>query len=106
MQSTIFAKKRTSKDGKVFNSYLTKLTKKDGEEITVQVKFREECGEPKNCPMNIVYEKHDANYTEKKETYVDPKTQEEKETVRRVLWISNWTQGEPYVDDSMDAFVD
>lgn len=106
MQSTIFAKKRTAGDGRQFNSYLTKLTKKDGTEITVQVKFREECGEPKKFPINIVYDKSDVNYSEKSETYIDPKTQEEKETVRRILWVSKWTEGEPYVDTSMDDFAD
>ena len=35
MQATIFAKKMTSKDGRNFNRYITKLTKVDGSEVTM-----------------------------------------------------------------------
>ena len=104
MEKTIFGKKRTTKEGKPFTTYITKMTRKDGEEITVQVKFREECGVPKTLPCNIVFDKKDANYSEKIEKYVDEKTQEEKETVRRILWIQNWEEGSEYVDTSMDDF--
>ena len=108
MEKTIFAKKRTSNDGKTFYNYFTKLTKKDGTEVVVQVKFRDECGSPvgANCPMNITFNKKDANYTEKEETYTDSKTQEEKVTTRRIMWVSAWTEGTPYVDTSMDEFED
>lgn len=104
MQAAIFAKKMTSKDGRNFNRYITKLTKKDGEVVTMNVKFREECGEPKNCPCNIEFDKADANYTEKLDKYVDKETGEVKEAVSKTLWISNWIEGEPYVDTSMDEF--
>ena len=70
MEKTIFAKKRSTKDGtRTFNTYFTKLTDTTtGEEFTVQVKFREECGQPKGdeCPINIMFDKNDANFTEKK----------------------------------------
>lgn len=105
MQATIFAKKMTSKDGRNFNRYITKLTKVDGSEVTMSVKFREECGEPKNCPMNIVFNKADANFSEKVQTYIDKDTGEEKEAVQKTLWISAWTEGEPYIDTSLDEFV-
>lgn len=105
MQATIFAKKMQSKDGRNFNRYLTKLTKKDGTEITVNVKFREECGEPKNCPCNIKFDKSDANYNEKIQKYADAETGECKETVSKTLWISSWEYGDAYVDTSMDEFV-
>ena len=61
MQVTIFAKKRNTKEGKVFYTYLTKLTKKDGTEVTASVKFRDECGSPKpdHCPCNNLLEKED-----------------------------------------------
>lgn len=108
MQVTIFSKKRTTEDGKkTFFSYFTKLKKKGGEEITTQVKFREECGQPKGdeCPINIMFDKNDANFTEKNITYKD-KDGNEKDAVERVLWIKSWIEGEPYVDTSMDDFED
>lgn len=107
MQVTIFGKKRTSADGKTFTSYFTKLTKKDGSEITTQVKFREECGSPKleQLPMNIMFDKQDANYSEKNITYTD-KEGNVKDAVERVMWVKNWIEGEAYVDTSMDEFED
>ena len=106
MVVTVFAKKKTAIDGRQFNTYFGKLTKKDGEEITAQIKFREECGAPQKCPCNVVLNHSDCNYSEKEKKYTDAKTQEEKTTVERVLWVSAWTEGEPYVDTSMDGFVD
>ena len=104
MEATIFAKKMTSRDGRSYNRYLTKLTKKDGSEVTMNVKFREECGEPKECPCNIVFDKSDANYVEKLEKYTDKETGEEKETTSKTLWIGKWDFGTPYVDTSLDEF--
>ena len=73
MKLAIFAKKLTSREGRPFAKYFTTLTKKSGEEIMVQVKFREDCGAPKpeECPMNIVVDKTDCNYREKTSSYVD-----------------------------------
>ena len=106
MQATIFAKKMTSKDGRQFNRYITTLTKQDGTEVVMNVKFQEKCGEPKdNCPCNIVFDKKDANFREKLEKYTDKETGEAKEALSRTLWISAWEYGEPYVDTSMDEFV-
>lgn len=108
MKALIFAQKKQTKEGKPFNTYLARLKKKDGEEITVEAKFREECGNPKadKCPMYIEYEKGDANLSEKKETYTD-EVGEEKEVVRRRLWISKYTESEEkYVDHSLDEFED
>ena len=107
MQITVFAKKMTSKDGRSFNRYLTKLTKKDGSEVTCNVKFREACGEPKdNCPCNIVFDKSNANFSEKVQKYTDAETGEEKETVSKTLWINAWQFGEAYIDTSMEEFAD
>ena len=42
MELTVFAKKRTTTEGKRFYTYLTQLTRKeDGEHVSVQVKFPE-----------------------------------------------------------------
>ena len=103
MQITIFAKKRNTKEGKVFFTYLTKLTKKDGTEVTASAKFRDECGSPKpdKCPMNILLEKVDCNFNSKATT--DEETGEIRTS--NTLWINNWKEGEPYVDHSMDDFV-
>lgn len=102
MNLTVFAKSRTTKEGKPFNTYFTKLTKKDGTEITTELKFREECGAPKNFPCNIIVDKRDANFVEKEITY--EKNGEEQDALQRRLWISNWKDGEPYVDHSLDDF--
>lgn len=105
MEVTIFAKKKTTKEGKGFYTYFTNLKKKDGTEITTEVKFRESCGQPsgENCPMNIMFDKQDANFTEKPITYTDAEGVE-KDAISRKLWISNWIEGSPYEDHSMDDF--
>lgn len=103
MQTAIFAKKRTNSDGRVFYTFLTRLTRKDGTEVTAQVRFRDPAPqpEPDACPMNIVFERPDANFTTK-----DIVNEETAEVVTsNTLWIKKWTQGEPYVDSSMDDFV-
>lgn len=102
MELSIFAKKRNTKEGKIFYSYLTTMTKKDGTELTVSVKFRDECGAPKpeSCPVNIVVEKNDANLASK-----DFTNEESGETGKLyTLWVSNWAEGSPYVDHSLDDF--
>lgn len=103
MEITIYAKKRQTADGKSFYSFLSRLTKKDGEVITVTVKFRESCGIPdgKSCPMNIRFDRKDANYTVKAVELADGSPAES-----RILWISDWEEGSPYVDNSMDEFED
>ena len=56
--------------------------------------------------MYIEYEKEDANLSEKKEKYID-EVGEEKEVIRRRLWISKYTESEEkYVDHSLDDFED
>lgn len=107
MRVAIFSRKQTSTSGSQFYTYFGKLTKKDGTEITANFKFREACGSPEGakCPMNIVFDKEHANFSEKQETYTD-KEGVEREIIRQTVWISEWTEGEPYVDNSMDDFVD
>ena len=104
MKATIFTKKYTSKDGRDFNIYFGKMVK-GGEEISVNFKFREDCGNPKplECPMNIVFNKEDANYSEKVETYTDSEGNI-KEALKRTIWIKTWEKGEPYVDNSLEDF--
>ena len=102
MEITIYAKKRTSSDGKPFFGYLSTLTRKDGTKQTVSVKFREDCGNPKadKCPMNIVVEKVNANMTVKEFTREDTGEVCNSYT----LWVSEWEQGSEFVDHSLDDF--
>lgn len=102
MELTIYAKKRTTHEGKTFYSYLSTLTRKDGTELTVSVKFRDSAGsqKPENCPMNIVFDKCDANLSSKKfirEDTGEPGTS-------HTLWVSKWNEGSPFVDTSLDDF--
>ena len=104
MKILVFAKKRTTKEGKKFNIYISKLNKKDGSEITCGVKFREECGAPKpeECPCYIEVAKVDCNMSTKE--VVD------KETgaiyINNTLWVSKWKMlADKYEDTSMDDFV-
>lgn len=100
MEITVFAKKKKTKTGKDFFTYLTTLTKKDGEEEMIEVKFREECGVPKSFPVNLVIEKSDANISKK--TVIREDNGEA--FVRKMFWVSAWTEGEPYVDTSLDEY--
>jgi hypothetical protein len=102
MKTTVFAKKRVNSEGKVFYNYLGKLRKKDGTELNVTVKFREDCGQPdwKECPMNIEFDKEFGNLVTT--TYTHKETGELRE--RYTLWISEWHKGEEYVDHSLDDF--
>lgn len=103
MEITIYAKKRTTSDGrKTFYSYLTTLTRNDGSPCTCGVKFAApaEAPDPLDCPLNVIIEKGDCNMAEEK--YINSKTGEE--SIGRKLWIKNYKQGSPYVDHSMDEF--
>ena len=106
MLLNVFAKKRTGKDGKVFYNFLSTLTKKNGEQETVQLKFREDAGLPNasKCPMTIEVDKSKANLTKKMVTV--EKNGEEKEIEQRTLWISEYEYKGDYVDTSLDEYED
>ncbi len=112
MELTVFAKKNITKEGKVFYRYFGKLQKKTGEEITVTIKFREECGAPKGekCPMIISVDKKDCNFSSKTRTgfITDPDGNNvEHEYIDNTLWVSAWNDtGKEYIDRSMDEFID
>lgn len=103
MEITIFAKKRTTRDGKTFYTYLSTLTSKStGETFPVQVKFRESAGklpDPHTCPCVIHVDKENANLSTKKYE-VDGETQERKE-----LWVSAFEDVGAWVDTSLDDFT-
>lgn len=102
MEITIYAKKRTTHEGKTFYTYLSKLKRKDGTEQGVSVKFRDDAGAPKpeNCPMNVKFDKGHANLS--KHEFAREDTGEV--GVSYTLWISRWEQGTPFVDHSLDDF--
>lgn len=109
LELTIFAKKSQTSEGKNFFRYLTTLTNKEGESEKVEVKFREECGNPKDCPCNILIKKSDCNLATRKYTVdvVNKETGEVIEETReaKVLWVSNWDKSSnAYVDTSMDDY--
>lgn len=102
MKITVFAKKKQTSEGKAFYTYLSTLKKKDGSEKVVQVRFTEEAGnpDPKKCPMNIEFEKASGNLSKREYTREDTGEIMEAHT----LWIKRWSEGEPYVDSSLDDY--
>lgn len=103
MHITVFAKKRTTREGKKFYSYITTLTRKNGESFVATVKFNEACGNPRpeDCPMNIIVDKATANLSGKNVT--DHETGKVFES--RTLWVKNWEKDpNTWVDDSLDDF--
>ena len=102
MEITIYTKKRRTSEGKSFFSYLSTLTRKDGTKQTVSVKFRDEAGYPKpeKCPMNIKFDKRNANMATKEFTREDTGELATSYT----LWVSAWEQGAPFIDHSLDDF--
>ena len=103
MLITIFAKAAQTKEGRKFYRYISTLTNKNtGEEKTVAVKFRESCGAPdaSKCPMNIMFNKGDANLSKRNYTREDTGEIADSYT----LWVSNWAMGPEYVDTSLDDY--
>lgn len=102
MKLTVFAKKRTTAEGKKFMTYISRLEKKDGSTVTTAVKFREECGVPAEFPCIIEVNKTDCNMSTKE--VVD------KDTgviyVNNTLWVKAWKPtNEKFEDTSMDDFI-
>lgn len=103
MLITVFAKKCQSSEGKTFYKFLATLTNtKTGEDLPVQVKFREAAGnpDPRKCPMNITFDKKAANLAKREYTRED--TGEIK--TAHTLWVMEWQEGPAYVDTSLDDY--
>lgn len=103
MKVTLFCQKRATKEGKTFYNYLGRIAKKSGEEMSVQVKFKEEAGQPKpdKCPCIIQVVKNTANLSRKKYGEAEDGTP----LYSYKLWVSEWTMtDEKYVDHSLDDF--
>lgn len=101
MKITVYAKKRKTGDGRSFVSYLSKLRKKDGEELTVSVKFKE--GEvPGAFPVNLEVPKEGANLAHRK--YQNKKGED---AISYTLWVNTWEPSpDVWRDDSLDDFED
>lgn len=97
---TIFAKKRNTKEGREWVSYLTQLKKKDGTTQTMTVKFKDDEPDLDMCPLNIDVEKSDMNISQKKY-----ETEDGSEAVGYTLWVKNWSESaEQWLDTSLDDF--
>lgn len=113
MKITIYAKKRSTKEGKTFHVFLSKLTAKNGDEIPVTVHFKQSSGlpNPDKCPCVIEFDRTTANLSKKEKHFarVDVVTGEKVETITidNQLWLSEFTvcDGE-YKDTSLDEFAD
>ena len=101
MQTTVFAKQRTDRNNRKFYTYLAQLTvPATGEQLTVAVKFPEgKEPKPADCPMNIVFNKADANLSRRRYEKSSGEI-----GISSTLWVSDWEEGEPYVDHSLDDF--
>lgn len=104
MQIAIFSKRAQTLDGKTFYKYLSTLHRKDGTEQPIAVSFRtDSCAQPDpaKCPMNIVVARENANLAARHYTNADGE-----DRIGYTLWVTQWAPGEPYVDDSLDDFID
>ena len=102
MKINLFGKKRTTRDGKkTFITYFSTLAKKDGTEMKVNVKFREDAGQPEHLPCVIEFEKQDANFSD--ETYEKEVDGVKVTESKKVLWVNKFIEHE-YIDKSLDDF--
>lgn len=101
-QITIFAKKKTTKEGKAFTAFVARMKKKDGTEIPCSVRFNQEVTPPaaSDCPMNIIIDREYANMSSKDFTYEDTGETGTSYT----LWVKKLVPGDEYVDTSLDEF--
>lgn len=98
----IFAKKHTTKEGKMFRTYLTRLhNKRTGKDETFNVKFRESCNfNNVDCPCSIRIDLKKCNMV--KDTYL---TTEGQEVESRILWVTSIDEILEFVDDSLNDYM-
>ena len=109
MTVSVFAKPRKTREGKNFTSYIGRLRRKNGEEITVSVNFVQGVNAPApiDCPMNIDVDKNYASLAERLYSVVNEVTGEVTQKVGHTLWVKAWTPSStPYIDHSLDDFED
>lgn len=104
MKTTVFAKVRTTAEGKKITNFLCRLKKKDGTEESVQMKLKNECPvtlRAEQCPCIIEVDKENASLQVKH--YTDNTTGELKES--RVLWVTDFRfSDEVWRDTSLDEY--
>lgn len=105
MRIDVFKKTKTTKKGKNFDIYVSKLTNKtSGEKLYVQVKF---VGDAQTAisnskieyPLTLEFDKRNANLSTE-ETSTDTGDI----FVRRTLWITSIDKIERFVDSSLTDF--
>ena len=105
MKINVFRKTKTTKKGKKFDIYLSKLTNKaTGEIVSVQVKF---VGQAQthieniniNYPLTIDFDKANANLSTEEITTDSGET-----FIRTNLWITKLNKIEAFVDSSLTDF--
>lgn len=102
MKLTVFAKNVQKKDGKTFTKFLTRLTRKDGTEETVEVKFTQATKTltANDCPC-IINATH-CNLAKQSGTNAESGVAWES----KKLWVSAWeTTNEVYRDTSLDDYL-
>lgn len=105
MRINVFKKTKTTKKGKKFDIYLSKLTnKKTGEIMIVQVKYVGQAQtdiENSNIkyPLTLDFDKANANLSTEGITTDNGET-----FIRNKLWITKLNKIEQYVDDSLTDF--
>lgn len=105
MLLTLYAKNRTTTQGKPFTIFLATLTRRDGSTITADVRFKQEAGTPdaKKCPVNIEVDKAACNLSTR--AWQSPATGEVIDTYK--LWVSTWKYSDiEYEDHSLDDIAD
>ena len=103
MRINVFAKARTTRDGKPFTAYVGRLTNSTtGESVTVGIRFRQDCGAPRmdDCPCVVEVEKKHANLDTRE--IINPETGDI--TISRTLWVNAWEMVGEYEDHSLDDY--
>lgn len=91
---TVFSHTRKTKDGRSFEAYSTTLTKKTGERVYADVKFRRECPLPTHFPATMRV----------KAGNVATKTVGDK--LYYILWVVAWEEAEEDEDyNNLDEFA-
>lgn len=102
MKITVFAKTHHSQDGKQFTAFIGRMPKKDGTEVSMNVKTSKTAGnlDADKTPYIIEFNKEDANLSSRKYT--------DKDGVERTsytLWLKKFKESsEKFVDHSLDDF--
>lgn len=98
----VFKKTRTTKEGKPFPAYITRIVNKaTGEEVTASLKFEEDVDTPKDKDFPIRINVLEGSISSRKFTDKDGV-----EKVGYTVWVRDWKKSdEVFVDKSMDEWT-